>query len=262
MSWVGGMVGAIGSGFRSTGKNAEIRASNKFYGNLYHPQNVNSYAGALNPWIASVLGYTPKGGWSQFGGKYGMNPTKSPIYGDLQKIARGQDISQYLMNQPLNQINQGYNNNLQRAQSMLGRSAGGGGLANSYALANQAGRNNATANLYQNYGQWREQQRRSDINWLLGQYSGAQGNAMNLLQAYGGKWQQPANFATVTGDTIAAFMTGASGGMGSGGGMGGMMGGQSGGGGAATATGAQYNPYGANSTTGWYKPPTTGGWGR
>ena len=216
MGWVGGMMGAIGSGFKSTGKNAEIRASNKFYGNLYHPQNVNAYANGLNPWIGSVLGYQPQQGWGSFTRRMGFDPRTSPIYGDLQKIASGQDISKYLMNQPLNQINQGYNNNLQRAQSMLGRSAGGGGLANTYALANQAGRTNATANLYQNYGQWREQQRRSDINWLLGQWGGAQGNAMNLLQSYGNKWQQPANFATVTGDNIQAFMAGASGGMGGG----------------------------------------------
>jgi hypothetical protein len=99
-------------------------------------------------------------------GRYGGGGTG--FQRDMYKIAQGQDLSPWLLNQPLNQINRSADTNMASLTAQLGRSNMSGGLANAYALSNQMGRQNSTANLFQNYGQFREQQRRSDLDWLTG----------------------------------------------------------------------------------------------
>jgi hypothetical protein len=138
---------------------------NKFYEGQYGPSGINSYAQQMNPWV-----------WGAVNGQQGTTGFQKSLY----DLAQGNDISPYLLNQPLNQINQGANRNMQSLTAQLGRSNMSGGLANAYALSNQMGRQNATANLYQNYGQWREQQRRSDLNWLLGQIQQSQQQGANI----------------------------------------------------------------------------------
>jgi hypothetical protein len=134
---------------------------NRYYENMYNPSNVNKYAQQYNPWI-----------WDAIQGKNGTGGTQFQT--DIYNIMQGKDISPYLLNNPMNQLNQGANQNLARFQSMVGRNNSGGGLANAYALANLGGRNVAMANLMNQYGQWREAQRRSDINWGLGQVGQSQ----------------------------------------------------------------------------------------
>jgi len=160
----------------SHAKAGDIKKQNQFYQNLYSPGNINSLAKQFNPWI-----------WDAIQGKMGFGGTQFQT--DLFNILQGKDISPYLLNNPLNQLNQGSNQNLARFQSLVGRNNSGGGLANAYGLANQGGRNTAIANLMNQYGQWREQQRRSDINWGLGQVQNSQNMGFNSANAYGNKWQ-------------------------------------------------------------------------
>lgn len=165
---VGGIASAIG---------ARKQRGNAFQQALwqYNPNRINNSAAALNPWLAQLFGMPNKyNAWRPSGNDAFMQ--------DLRKIYSGQDISPYLLNQPLNQINQGQNQNLARVSSMLGRSGLSGGLANTYALANLAGGNNAKANLYQQYGQWREQQRRNDINNIFNLWGQSQNLAAGMNQ--------------------------------------------------------------------------------
>lgn len=216
MSWISGAVGAAGGILSSMGRSREQRKSNKFYADLYSPNRVNSYAAQLNPWLFSALGaQAPKGGW----GNMFANPNQG-MMGDLRKIIGGQDLSQYLLNQPLNQINRGAQQNLQQFQGMVGRSGMQGGLANAYGLANLGGRNNAIANMYNQYGQWREQQRRSDLDWIFSQIAGAQGQGTGLLNAYGSRWGQPTSSLTTIGNGALGFAAGSGMGMFGGGGSG------------------------------------------
>jgi hypothetical protein len=134
----------------------------------WQPGTINDLAAGMNPWV-----------WNAMRGIQGNGNQFSQ---DMYNIAQGKDISPYLLNQPLNQINQSYNGNMANMTAQLGRSNMSGGLGQAYQLANQMGRQNATANLYQNYGQWREQQRRSDLNWLMGLMQNSQNQGFNLAQ--------------------------------------------------------------------------------
>jgi hypothetical protein len=109
------------------------------------------------------------------------------------------------MNAPYQQIAQSGNMNMQRMGSLIGRSnMAGSGMANMYAMANLATQGTQRAGVAQQYGLWREQQKRNDINSVmqyLNQMYGVQqgtqtypynnsqlaGNAMlGGLAAYGG----------------------------------------------------------------------------
>jgi hypothetical protein len=173
----------------SHAKAGDIKKSNAFYANLYSPANINKYAQQFNPWI-----------WNAINGQQGTTGFSKDLYNILQ----GKDISPYLLNQPLNQINQGANQNLAKFQSLVGRNNAGGGLANAYGLANLGGRNTAVANLMNQYGQWREQQRRSDINWGLGQVQNSQNMGFNSANAYGNKWQVKPSWLDHLANSLAA----------------------------------------------------------
>ena len=200
MSWITSTIGAIGGGLTSHGRAKEQKKSNAFYERLFSPNSIYGYAARTNPWLFYALGGAmPKSGWGS-----AFNPN-SGILPDLQKIVSGQDLSPYLLNQPLNQLNRGYGQNLARMQALIGRSGGQGGLANAYALANLGGRNNAISNLYQNYGQFREKQRRSDLDWLFGLTQAANTQGLNMAQAYGNKWSQPTSFLTAAGNAALGY---------------------------------------------------------
>lgn len=199
-NYISSSVGAIGGGLTSHGQAKEQKKSNEFYRRLFSPESIYGYAAKTNPWLFYALGgKMPTSGWGS-----AFN-TKSGILPDLQKIVSGEVLSPYLLNQPLNQLNRGYGQNLAKMQALIGRSGGQGGLANAYALANIAGRNNAIANTYQKYGQFRETQRRSDLDWLFGLLQGANTQGLNMAQAYGNKWSQPTSFLTAAGNAALGY---------------------------------------------------------
>jgi len=162
MGWISGLVSGIGAGAAVRGHNAQVGKQNQFW----QPGTINNYAKQFNPWVWNAI--------------QGQGQGQGGFQGDLYNIAQGKDISPWLLNQPMNQINRSADTNMARVTAQLGRSNMSGGLGNAYALSNQMGRQNATANLYQNYGQWREQQRRSDLDWLMGQIHGSQQQGWNM----------------------------------------------------------------------------------
>lgn len=237
----GGFLGAAGAGLSSLGKERSANKYNSYLNNMYSVQNgpLLARAALLNPYLTNALK-----------GDYGSTNFQR----DFTNIAQGRDISPYLLNQPLNQLNRGYASNMSKMQSLLGRSNMSGGLANAYALANMGGRNNAISNLYNQYGQWREGQRRADLNWLMGQYNNNLGMSLDMINRQMGLYQNPPNRTERAGNMLTGFLTGASGGF------------LGGGGGAQTAPQPTYNmapsynpnPYvnSLGSTGSWYR-----GWG-
>lgn len=191
MSWISNIIGGAGGTLQSHGYAHNIKKQNDFYRNLFSPENINQLAYRFDPAI-----------WDAIAGKYGTNGTG--FQKDLYSIAQGRDISPYVLNRPVNMLNQQSGQNLARFQSLVGRNNAGGGLANSYGLANLAGRNSALADLYNKYGQWREQQRRSDINWILGQQAQSQQLGFNAASAYGNKWQVKPNWLEHLGNSLNA----------------------------------------------------------
>jgi len=197
--WMGGVTSAIGAGFATRGYNRQQDNQNRYYERMFAPGTINAYAQQYNPWT-----------WDAIAGKYGDSGTQ--FQQDMYKIAQGKDISPYLLNNPLNQLNQGANQNLARFQSMVGRNNSGGGLANAYALANLGGLNVSKANLMNQYGQWREQQRRSDLNWLLGQVHDSQTRGQGTVDRLTQSRQFKKNWMERVGIGLAAYGSGSSGG--------------------------------------------------
>jgi hypothetical protein len=156
MAWIAAVVAAAAGAWQQHDKNRKSRRANDRQRDF-----ANRMAGRNTIFEDAISG------------RYGGGGTG--FQRDMYKIAQGQDISPYLLNQPLNQINRGADTNMQRMTAQLGRSNMSGGLGNAYALSNQMGAQNARANLFQNYGQFREQQRRSDLDWL----TGGQGRALD-----------------------------------------------------------------------------------
>ena len=191
MAWITGLIGAAGSGIGSLGANKAAKAQNKFW----QSGTINKNAQGMNPWA-----------WDAVQGKQGNGNQFSQ---DMYNIAQGKDMSSWLLNQPLNQINRGADTNMAKMQSQIGRSNMSGGLANAYSLTNRMGKQNATANLYQNYGQWREQQRRSDMDWLMG--------LVGKSQQQGGELADKYVFKKNFWEKLGAFGQGFVGGMGGGG---------------------------------------------
>ena len=166
MSWISGLVGGISAGAGVRGANNSAGVHNKFW----QPGTINQYAQGMNPWVWNAM--------------LGKGQGQGGLQGDLYNLAQGKDISPWLLNNPLAQANQSASTNMARMQSQLGRSNMSGGLANAYALSNAMGRQANVSNIFQNYGQWREQQRRSDLNWLMGQIGESQDQGMQLANQH------------------------------------------------------------------------------
>jgi hypothetical protein len=177
MAWIAGVVAAAAGLWQQHDQNRKAKQSNRRLGQF----------SGRNKIFEDAISGRYKGGGTQF-------------QQDMYKIAQGQDISPYLLSQPLSQVNKGAATNMNQMTAQLGRSNMSGGLANAYALSNRMGQQNNVANLFQNYGQWREGQRRSDLNWLTGGYNEALDRDIGLND----KFQQPGN----------PFLTGAMAGLG------------------------------------------------
>lgn len=235
MAWVPAVIAgasAIAGWYQNKRKNDKERAQAN--------SAANTPGWGYNPWIYSALGQNVPGAMDRNSPNYVGN---SGFYKDLVKLVNGEDLSQYLLNNPRNQLNRGYNTNMQRVQALLGRQGGTTGLGTSYALANIAGRNNALASLYNQYGQWREQQRRTDLNWIMGLTSNAKeqasGRAMQALPYSPTSPGLAGGFANLAQSGLAAY---------------GALGGNSGGASLSAIT----TP--ANTSSG-YTYPSTGGYG-
>lgn len=194
MPWLAGVIGGIA---QYAGQRQAANSQNNWAKQMYQP----GLAQGWNPWLFSALGQNVMGSHDPSSSRY--VDRQSGYYQDLQKLVNGQDISPYLLNQPLNQINQGANQNMAKFQSMVGRSGMTGGLANAYALSNLGQRNTSIANLYNQYGQWKEQQRRNDIWNIMGQMGQAQDRARGAASGQAQMYQQPMNFMQGLGNGIA-----------------------------------------------------------
>lgn len=130
--------------------------------NRLSPTAINAAARQFNPWLYGALN-----------GQRGTNAYQQNIYDIASNPGY---IDPRLMNQSYTQSAQRQGTDLQAAQAMLGRNAvgGGTGLGQAYALANQAARTGRDTQLGQQYALWREQQRRSDLDWLANQVQNSQ----------------------------------------------------------------------------------------
>lgn len=179
ISAVGGIVGGI---LGHKGKKKEAERQRQFMRWLYDPNRINRSAGQLNPFLAYAMGL-PGAAPGAFKGF-----ENNGFAQDLRKIAQGQDISKYLLNQPLHEIDRGQTQSIAKLQGLLGKSGAQGGLANLYALSALGSRNVNRARTMRDYGMWREGQRRADIANLMNQWQQTQN------MTFGGANQQAANY--------------------------------------------------------------------
>lgn len=235
---VGAIGGAAGGFFNSRSAKKSSRAQAQTMRDaamMMSSGNVLNRAQAYNPYIFNAL----------------MNPNKAttnPFQQQMNNLAGNPGyIDPALMNLPLTQAMRGQQQGMMAAQGQLGRSGMEGGIGDAYALASQAALTGQRAGIMQNYSLWREQQRRSDMDWLMNQYSGALGQAQQGQGAQAGMWGDVAQYQTphsITGGMITGALAG----------MGGMMGmgnlGMGGGGQQAmTATPATQNRIGSQLFT-------------
>lgn len=192
---IGGAASLLGGILGSKGQKAAANQQMNFMNYLYNPQRIQGAGLDLNPWLKAAL----MGGGKQVpNGATGFGP-------DLQRLVNGQDLSQYSLNLPLQNSQRSYNQNLDRFSAMLGRSGAQGGLGQTYALANMAGANNARANIYQQYGLWREGQRRQDIGTIFDWLARNQQTAVGLAGSLGQSYAQPQNSAQTWAGALQGF---------------------------------------------------------
>lgn len=238
MPWIAAIVAA---GAQYMGQRKAAKDSNKAMASM-----ANADWGKDNPWLAAAMGKQ---------GNYNVN-RNSGFYQDLNKMVNGQDISPWLLNNPMAQLNQGSASNLSKMQGIIGKSNAEGGLANSYALANIGGLNSAKANLMQNYGQYRENQRRNDFSNIMGWMGNAQDRAAGRSTQMMNSYQQPMNGASAFGNLVQ-------GGLAAYGAMGNKFFTGKDNGGSTVQTGAnpQYSPYvnSLGSSGNWYQGGGSGG---
>jgi hypothetical protein len=179
---VGGVMGLAGSYMqgRSAKKAANTQAQAiRDAAAMQSPQNVMGAARMYNPYIFQAL----------------MNPnqaTQNPFQQNLNNIARNPGyIDPALMNQAYTQAQRGSQQAMINAQGLLGRTGAEGGMADAYALANQAALTGTRSNLMQGYSLWREQQRRADIDQLMNMYNQA------INQGMGGQAQFANTYANI-----------------------------------------------------------------
>lgn len=143
MAWVAALVGAAYQGYNSHAKNKKAKQANARNAALFGEQGPDYVGNA-------IAGYS---GGNQF-------------QRDLTGIAQGTYFDPLALARPVNMLNKAGDTNMQRVSAQLGRTNMSGGLANAYALANKTTTQGNKSALVQNYGLWRERQRRSDIGWV------------------------------------------------------------------------------------------------
>jgi hypothetical protein len=143
MAWVAALVAAAYQGYSSHQKNQQAKKANARNAALFGDQGPDYVGNA-------IAGYE---GGNQF-------------QRDLTGIAQGTYFNPLALARPINMLNKAGDTNMQRVAATLGRSNMSGGLANAYALSNQIGTQGNKSALVQNYGLWREKQRRADLGWI------------------------------------------------------------------------------------------------
>jgi hypothetical protein len=196
---VGGLMGGIGGAQQQKKQNRYNTAAASFL----NPDQLNARAGALNPWLMGALGNDP--GTSGYQQNL-FNIAQNPGY-----------IDPSLMNLPFHLSAQRANQDMNRAQGILGRTMGGqgvSGLGNAYALANQAGRTARDVGTAQQYSLFREQQRRADLGFIQQQLMGLLGMAGGQAGQAGQFWagqQAPMNAMQIGSNMIQGGMGGMAG---------------------------------------------------
>lgn len=162
------------------------------------PSNVMMAARQFNPQLYAALA-----------GQRGSGGYQNSLYDIAQNPGY---IDPKLMNAPYLQSAQRQQSDLQGVQAMLGRNAIGGstGLGQAYALANLGGRTARDTQLGQQYALWREQQRRSDVDWLSNQqqqaiqagFQSGGGQAQYLSQQ-----QAPPSYGSMLSNAASAGLT-------------------------------------------------------
>lgn len=202
MGVAGGIAGAFGGLMGGIGARQQQGKQNEYYqqaAGMFNPKKVRQGAQKLDPYL--------------------FNAMSNPAYGqNLANLAANPGyIDPSLMNMPFHLSSMRANQDMNRAQSILGRTLGGtgvSGIGNAYALANQAGRTARDVGTAQQYTLFREQQRRADLAFLQNEMARALGMSGNLAGGAAGMYSQqaaPMNWMQIGANTISGAMSGASG---------------------------------------------------
>jgi hypothetical protein len=216
-------IGIAAGAFQGYGARKMQKEQNRLYqgaAERLSPQNITQAAGQLNPFLHyGLYGQQAQGGPDVSGSGYAQS---------IRNIAHDPGyIDPTLQNAPLQQSAQRANTDYATAQGRLGRGAfgstgGTGGVASGYALANKGLQTQRDVGIQQQYGLWREAQRRSDLNWLMGAQNQTLGMAGNQAAGQGNmlmRQQAPMNYGSMFGNAMQTGL-GAWGAMGGGGGGG------------------------------------------
>lgn len=168
-------VGVVAGAMQAHGARQQAKKQNQLMQNAYNenarwydPQQVRLRAKGMNPWLYGALG-----------GQAGNNPFQRELYNIVSNPGY---MDPRLMALPNAQIDAGMQNNLQRAQALIGRSGGEGGVSNAYALANMAAGQGQKAEVGQNFALAREDKRRQDLAWLAQMEQQSMQNALQGAQ--------------------------------------------------------------------------------
>jgi len=188
-------LGILGGALQGIGARRQQKSQNKYYqqaASLYQPEQMQPWMQGMDPNLMAAMGMGGQatGAW----GQNLANLAQQPGY-----------IDPKLMNLPMQLSALKQQQDLAAASGKLGKSGMRGGLASSYALANQAGRTMRDVETQQKYALWREQQRRADMafiqnayNQLMGQAGQAAGGQANMLA----RQQAPMPWAGIAGNAI------------------------------------------------------------
>lgn len=209
MGAVGGLVGGgiLGGLLGGYGNQQAQKQQNQYLQQAaaqWNPGNMQSWMQQMNPQF--MQGYQG----------YGAPGTQAGAIADISNNPGY--IDPKLMNMPLLLSAQRAQSDLTAAAGKIGKSGTSGGIGNAYALANQAGQTMRDMQTHQQYGLWREQQKRADLNWLQSMYQGMMGQAGQAAGGQAqmlGQQQAPQNWYQIGGNAIQSGL-----------GAYGMMGGQ------------------------------------
>lgn len=187
---ISGGLSLLGGALSGSGQRDAAKAQNNQMAWLYNPGRINHAATEhLFPWLGNI--------------QRNRRPSTNPFYQQMFDLAMNPGyIDPALMNLSYTQAARGARNNLGRLQGMLGRSNMSGGLGNAYALANLGGLNATRANLAQQYALWREQQRRSDLQYIQSQFGQAQQTAAGLAGGQAQQYITPTPWSSIMGNAI------------------------------------------------------------
>lgn len=197
---LGGLIGgAVGGLLSGIGASKAQKRYNAAIGQMMSGTGIHDRASQMNPWLFGAM-------------NAGQNQAAIPQSGyghHMWQLANNPgQMDPSLMNMPFHLSAMRQNQDLARAQSLLGKSGGPGisGIGNAYVGANLAARTARDVGTAQNFAMWREQQKRADLGMIQNALNAALGQAAGAAGGQAQMYQQPLNAWQMGGNMIGAGM--------------------------------------------------------